>query len=102
MCVGIPMQVIEAGECFARCRGRNGDTTLDMRLLGTQPEGAWVLAFADVARETLDADRAALINAALDALEGVLAGETSTAALDAFFPDLASREPELPDFLKSG
>ena len=102
MCVGIPMQVIEPGECFARCRGRNGEAMLDMRLLGDQPKGAWVLAFADVAREALDADRAALINSALDALEGVLSGETSAAALDAFFPDLARKAPELPEFLKTG
>ncbi|MDR0234265.1 MAG: HypC/HybG/HupF family hydrogenase formation chaperone [Zoogloeaceae bacterium] len=102
MCIGIPMQVIEPGECFARCRGRNGESVLDMRLIGSQPEGAWVLAFADAARETLDTDRAAAINAALDALEGVLSGETSAAMIDAFFPDLARGEPELPDFLKPG
>ncbi|MCL2075172.1 MAG: HypC/HybG/HupF family hydrogenase formation chaperone [Betaproteobacteria bacterium] len=102
MCIGIPMQVIEPGECFALCRGRGGEFMLDMRLIGFQPKGAWALAFADVARESLDDDRAAAINSALDALESVLAGDTSPAAIDAFFPDLADREPELPDFLKSG
>ncbi|MDR3054865.1 MAG: HypC/HybG/HupF family hydrogenase formation chaperone [Zoogloeaceae bacterium] len=102
MCVGIPMQVIETTHCFARCQGRNGETRIDMRLIGEQPAGTWILTFADAAREVLEPDRAAAINKALDALESLLSGGTPQPAdLDAFFPDLAGREPQLPEFLKT-
>ncbi|MDR2637575.1 MAG: HypC/HybG/HupF family hydrogenase formation chaperone [Zoogloeaceae bacterium] len=101
MCVGIPAQVVESGEWQARCRSRQGEIVLDMRLVGSQPVGTWVLAFLDTAREILDAERAAQIDAALDALDMLSNGTPlSATALDALFPDLAEREPQLPDFLK--
>jgi hydrogenase expression/formation protein HypC len=108
MCIGIPMQVMEAGEFFARCRGRHGEARLDMRLLDPQPAGSWVLAFADTARESLTPERAAAIDAALDALADAMTmppGPASSARadghpFDAFFPDLAQRAPELPEFLR--
>jgi len=46
---------------------------------------------------TMTAQEAAEIGAALDALEAALAGETD---LDAYFADLADREPQLPPHLK--
>ncbi|MDR0737240.1 MAG: HypC/HybG/HupF family hydrogenase formation chaperone [Zoogloeaceae bacterium] len=102
MCVGIPMQVIEGDAFWARCRGRQGETRIDMRLVGAQPAGVWLLTFLDTAREVLDAERAAAVNAALEALEALLSGQDVTPGqLDAFFPDLAGREPELPEFLKN-
>ncbi|MDR1889393.1 MAG: HypC/HybG/HupF family hydrogenase formation chaperone [Zoogloeaceae bacterium] len=102
MCVGIPMQVIETHDCFARCRGRNGEANIDMRLIGEQASGVWVLTFADAAREVLEPERAAAIDAALDALELLLSGQSPQPGdLDAFFPDLAGREPQLPDFLQT-
>lgn len=103
MCVGIPMQVLETGNGYARCRGRNGEATIDMRLIGEQPQGTWILTFTDAAREVLEPERAAAINKALDALESLRSGQSIVPAdLDAFFPDLAGREPQLPDFLKTG
>ncbi|MDR0673253.1 MAG: HypC/HybG/HupF family hydrogenase formation chaperone [Zoogloeaceae bacterium] len=102
MCVGIPMQVIESDAFWARCRGGRGETRIDVRLVGAQPAGAWLLTFTDTAREVLEAERAAAIDAALDALEALLSGEAITPEqLDACFPDLAGREPELPEFLKN-
>lgn len=96
MCLGIPVQVLDCGEHFARCSGRHGEVAIDIRLVGVQPPGTWLLCFLDAAREVIVAERAAAINAALAALSAVNAGETD---LSAFFADL-DREPQLPEFLR--
>lgn len=97
MCLGIPVQVLDCGEHFARCYGRNGEVSIDIRLVGAQPPGTWLLCFLDAAREVIPAERATAINAALAALSAVNAGETD---LSAFFADL-DREPQLPEFLRT-
>jgi len=98
MCLGIPVQVLECGEFFARCQGRHGDELrIDLSLVGQQPVGTWLLSFLDAAREVIPAERAVAINAALAALEAVGNGETN---FDAFFADL-NREPQLPEFLRT-
>ena len=86
MCIGIPMQVIEAGDGRAWCEGRGRRERLDMMLVGDLPAGAWVLAFHGCARHAMTSDEAAQTNDALDALEAALAGETN---FDAHFADLA-------------
>lgn len=99
MCVGEPMQVISAAEATACCRDRHGQTqTIDLLLVGPVPAGTWLLVFLNVAREVIDAERAAVIREALDALAALMRGEA--ADLDAAFADLVGREPQLPDFLK--
>lgn len=97
MCIGIPMQVLETGEYNALCRAPDGPRIIDTRLVGRQPVGAWLLVFLHAAREVIDADRAAQIQDALQALEQAMNGDTD---LDRWFPDLANREPQLPDFLR--
>ena len=97
MCLGIPVQVIESGEHYARCAGRGGEVRVDLALLGPQAPGTWLLTFLDAAREVIDSERAAAINAALDALNAVQCGETD---FSAFFADL-DREPQLPEFLRT-
>lgn len=97
MCLGIPMQVLECNGNVALCQGRGGVRQLDLSLVGEQPVGAWLLAFIDAAREVLDVDAAARINAALDGLEAVLAGETDVSR---HFADLFERTPELPPHLR--
>ena len=97
MCLGIPVQVIDCGEHFALCRGRDGEVSIDIRLVGVQSPGTWLLCFLDAAREVISSERAAAINAALAALSAVNAGETD---LSAFFADL-DREPQLPEFLRT-
>jgi hydrogenase expression/formation protein HypC len=97
MCLGIPARIVESGEHFARCVSRNGEIRVDLSLVGMQPAGAWLLTFLDAAREVIDADRAAAIDAALSALEAAQAGATD---FSAFFADL-DREPQLPDFLRT-
>lgn len=94
MCVGIPFRVVEAGFGFARAAGRTGETTIDMRLVGDQPPGTWVLTFLGAAREVLDAADAQRINDALEAVGRAMAGETE---IDHLFADLIAREPLHPD-----
>ena len=101
MCVGVPMQVIQAGEMRALCRDRHGDERwVDLLLTGPQLAGAWLMTHLDCAREVIDADTAALADAALGALEGVMRGDE--AAIEHAFADLIGREPRLPDFLQPG
>ncbi len=97
MCLGIPVQVLECGEHFARCTGRFGEVRIDLGLVGRQAPGTWLLSFLEAGREVIDAERAATINAALDALAAAQNGETD---FSAFFADL-DREPQLPDFLRT-
>lgn len=98
MCIGIPMRVAEPGELQAWCEGRGERRLIDMQLVGPQPAGAWVLTFLDAAREVLDAQQALRIDAALDALDAALRGET--ADFDRYFADLVGQEPQLPEHLR--
>ncbi len=91
MCIGIPMQVVEAGEYVARCEGRGQSADVNMLLVGPQEPGTWILNFLGSAREVLSADDARKINDALDALEAVMNGDASV-DIDAHFADLAARE----------
>lgn len=98
MCIGIPMEVLEAGVEFARCRRRDGrEDPIDMRLVGPQPVGQWVLTFMGAARSLLDADEAARVDDALVALEAALRGDS----IDHLFADLIDREPQLPPHLRA-
>jgi hydrogenase expression/formation protein HypC len=97
MCLGIPMQVVEIEGVFAICDSRNGRSRINTMLVGDVQPGQWLLTFLDAAREIIDAERAALVNAALDALSVVADGGSD---FDACFADLIGREPQLPDFLR--
>lgn len=97
MCIGIPMQVVDVEDMFAWCDGRNGRKRINTMLLSSVQPGDWLLTFLDSAREAIDAERAAMVNAALDALERVAAGQDD---FDDCFADLIGREPQLPDFLR--
>lgn len=85
MCIGIPMQVVEAGEFSALCRSNAGTEQVDLALVGPQPAGSWLLVFLGAAREVLTAEDARLIASALEALSAVAVGETD---VDHHFPDL--------------
>lgn len=92
------MQVIEAHENSALCEGRNGRQVINTMLLEKVEAGQWLLTFLDAGREVIDAQRAALVNAALDGLQAVSDG--GEVNLDLFFADLVNREPTLPEFLR--
>lgn len=100
MCIGIPLQVrrLDADGDFALCGDGSTEERLDLRLVGAQPEGTWVLAFNGAARRVLDAVEAAQIRSALQALEAALQGRTE--GFDALFADLVDREPQLPEHLR--
>jgi len=97
MCLGIPMQVVAVEGAFAWCQGRHGRSRINTLLVGEVLPGQWLLTFLDMARETIDDQRAAQIEAALDALSLIAAGE---ADIDRCFADLVGREPQLPEFLR--
>jgi hydrogenase expression/formation protein HypC len=98
MCIGVPMRVVSEGVGRAWCEGRGERAELDMLLVGPQSPGTWVLAFQGAARRVMTEVEAIQTTAALDALAAALAGETD---LGRFFPDLAEREPQLPEHLRS-
>ncbi len=97
MCIGLPMQIIEARGRFALCRYGEEKRKVDMILVGEQPVGAWVLVFLDAARDVMTAEQAQKTADALQAIALVMQGETS---VDHLFADLVGREPELPAHLK--
>jgi hydrogenase assembly chaperone HypC/HupF len=98
MCIGIPMQVTEVeDDLFAWCDGRNGRRRINTMLIDAVQPGDWLLTFLDSAREAIDAERAIMINSALDGLERVAAGQDN---FEECFADLINREPQLPDFLR--
>lgn len=98
MCLGIPMQVIEVHETAAICEGRNGRQLINTMLLEKVEVGQWLMTFLDAGREVIDAEQAALVNAALDGLQALSDG--SEVNLDVYFADLVNREPTLPEFLR--
>jgi hydrogenase expression/formation protein HypC len=97
MCLGVPMQVLAVEGNLARCTGRDGEQWIDTRLVGVPEPGQWVMTFLGAARALLCEEEATRSQAALAALDAVLAGETDVSA---YFADLIGREPELPEFLR--
>ena len=87
MCIGIPMQVVEARGFFALCRGRNGEEEINMMLTGPQPVGTWVVNFLGSAREVISEEDARNVDSALDALSAIMSGEEDI-DIDRYFPDL--------------
>lgn len=98
MCVGIPMQVIEAGLDCALCRAGDGDHRIDTRLVGEVEPGEWLMVFLGAARERMSEEAAHQATAALRALEMAMRGETD---FDHLFADLVGREPQLPEHLRA-
>jgi hydrogenase expression/formation protein HypC len=80
MCVAVPMQVVDPMGATALARGRHGSETVDLRLVGDVRAGDWLLVFQGAARERLDPERAAEIDAVLDLLQAGLAGGHDAAA----------------------
>lgn len=101
MCMGIPMKVISSSPGYALCQ-RGDDlageqVSVDMKLVGEQATGTWVLTFLDSAREVLSEKQALDITNALKAVESAIFGDGD---IDHLFADLVNREPELPAHLK--
>ncbi len=86
MCIGIPMQVIEADGRFALCEGRGERRRISTALVGEVVPGDWLLVFLDDARESIDAARAAEVNAALDLVLGAMQGADLAVDIDFALP----------------
>jgi hydrogenase assembly chaperone HypC/HupF len=99
MCIGIPMQVVGTGDDGTICEGRGRRERIDVALVGEQRVGAWILAYQGTAVRVLTPAEAAQTDAALAALEAVLAGEGD---IDGYFADIVAREPQLPAHLRKG
>ncbi len=98
MCVGIPMQVIEAGDTQALCRSRDREAWIDLSLVGPVPTGSWLMTFLGAARAVISEEEARQSADALEALEKVMRGE---GGFEHLFADLIDREPQLPDHLRA-
>lgn len=97
MCLGIPMQVIEADFVEALCRARDGEHRIDTSLVGTPAPGTWLMVFLGAAREVISAETARRSADALEALAMAMRGDTG---FDHLFADLVDREPQLPYHLR--
>lgn len=96
MCLGLPMRVVEANDLFAIVEGRGERRRVSLALTGPQPVGTPLLVHVDTAVRVLAPEEVPLLERALDGLDAALAGEN----VDAYFPDLAGREPQLPPHLR--
>jgi hydrogenase expression/formation protein HypC len=96
MCIGIPMQIVAYDGAYAICTVHGELRRVDTALIEAPLPGSWVLVFLDSAREVLSSERAAQIDAALQAVQLTMRGETE---VDHLFADLLEREPQLPEFL---
>jgi hydrogenase expression/formation protein HypC len=84
MCIGLPMQVIATRPGFATVQGRGEEREVNTALIGECAPGDWLLIFIDGARERIDAERAAEVNATLDLLGSAFV-DTQMAQADAAF-----------------
>lgn len=80
MCIGIPMQTLSVEPGFALCIGRGEHRRVRTALVGEPRPGDWLLVFLDSAQERISAQRAAEVDATLDLLAAVQAGEAGGAA----------------------
>lgn len=89
MCIGVPVKIVEMQDFMAICEGRNGRETVNMMLIGPQPEGTWILNYLGSGREVLSADEAEKINSALDGLTAIMNGNEEI-DIDKYFPDIGA------------
>lgn len=94
MCVGVPEQIMS---CDGLVGTAQSGRQIDMTLTGPVAPGTWVLTHLGGARETITAEDAELIGAALEGLSRVMSGE----ALGDAFADLDARSPSLPPHLEA-
>ena len=75
MCVGTPMRVVEVQGLIALCEGAPGREDIDTALIGAVEPGEHLLTHLGVAIRRLDAEEAAAIADALEAVRLAAAGE---------------------------
>ncbi len=92
MCIGIPMQVLSVEPGFAMCRGRGERRRVSTLLTGDPEPGQWLLVFLGDARECIDPERAAEVNATLDLLDEVMLGSDGSGDAGFMLPSRMSTE----------
>lgn len=92
MCIGIPMQVFELEPGHAICVGRGERRRVRTALVGEPRPGDWLLVFLDSAQERISAERAGEVNATLDLLAAVQAGEGGGADAGFALPSQLTRD----------
>jgi hydrogenase expression/formation protein HypC len=92
MCIGIPMQVAESEPGYAVCEGRGERRRVNTALVGPVVLGDWLLVFLGDARERIDAERAAEVNATLDLVLGALQGGVADSPVGFELPSRMSAE----------
>jgi hydrogenase expression/formation protein HypC len=97
MCLGIPMQILDADGIVGLAQDGDRVERIDLSLTGPVAPGTWVLTFLGAAREVLEEGEALKIRAALDGLRSLMAGGD----LGDAFADLDARIPELPPHLRA-
>ncbi|MEO0413222.1 MAG: HypC/HybG/HupF family hydrogenase formation chaperone [Pseudomonadota bacterium] len=97
MCLGVPMQVVEADETSARCVWGERQETVSLALVGPAEIGQHVLVYLGSAIRMLDPLEAQQIADALEAVNNAANGES----FDHLIADLIDREPQLPPHLKA-
>lgn len=85
MCLAIPMRVLRGHGLWADCEGHGVRRRVNLMLVGEQPPGTWLLVLGDSARECVDAESAARVDRALDAVQAAMRGERDLAG---YFADL--------------
>ena len=98
MCLGVPMQVLDAGPGWADCRNGDAVRRVDTLLLDAVTPGDWVLVHVASAVRAIDEAEALAIRNALLAVERAAAGEP----FEHLLADLIDREPQLPPHLRPG
>ena len=96
MCVGIPMQIVEAYEYEALCERYGTSHRISLMLVGPQVVGTYILTHLGSAIRVIDEEEAIAIDNALIGLSQAVDGQN----FDALFADLIDREPELPEHLR--
>jgi len=92
MCIGIPMQVLALEPGHALCEGRGERRRVRTALVGDPAPGDWLLVFIDSAQERISAERAREVDAPLDLLAAVQAGEGGGADAGFALPSRLSRD----------
>ncbi len=97
MCVGVPMRIVQVTDGMAVAERHATRENVNVMLVADPQPGDWVLVFQGSAVKPLSPDEAAQTNDALEALAAAMRGAGDA---DAYFADLAGREPELPPHLR--
>lgn len=97
MCIGMPMQIAEAGDGVVLAVHDGALVPVNVMLVGPVAAGDYVLVHIDNAVRRMSAEEAALVRDALAACAAADRGD----AFEHLIADLSGREPPLPPHLQT-